>query len=108
METGIEKTIAVLTGAANLTKVIDLSLEDQKISAIEWAKIGIAGFQFAKGIANIKAIKEEYLDYSEEEKQTIINTFAQQFDLRNDQAELVVEQIFEAMLSLATAFKKAA
>ena len=103
---GIEQSLEVLTAVANLSTVIDTSLADGKISPIEWAKIGVAGFGFAKGIAKAKQLKAEFIDYDEDEKTELITRFAEKFNLRNDEAEVVIEQIFSALLVLSGAFVK--
>ena len=105
---GSTKILAALIAAIHLTNKIDGSLEDQKITALEWGQIGLAGFQFAWSLVNIKQLKEEYLDLDAAEKEELIAAFAAELDIRNDKAEALVEKIFSVLIQLSGILKIAA
>jgi nucleoid DNA-binding protein len=105
---GIEKLKLAISGILKLAKVVETSFEDGKVSIVEGAKIAISGFQFWNSVKDIKTLKAEWLDLDEAEKAELIAYFATEFDLKNESLELLIEQIFDAMIQLATAFKKAA
>lgn len=98
---GIEKTKALLVAVGKLVKETDASLEDGKITAFEYAKIGGRAIAFALALSKWKQIKEEYNDYDHEEKQEIIETFKTEFDIRNDEAEAMIEEIFAGLMHFA-------
>jgi len=98
---GIDTIRETVIAAAKLANTIDSSLEDSKITPIEWGKIGLSGFKFAKGIAKFKQLKVEFKDLSEPEKEIIVNDFVSEFDLRNNEAEVMAEDAFSALLLLS-------
>ena len=102
METqGIETIKQGLLAVVKLANTTDAALEDGKISPVEWGKIGLAGFALARSIAKFKQMKLEWKDLSDDERAEIIAAFAEEFDLRNDEAEKMIEEGFAALLQIS-------
>ena len=79
-------------------------LEDGKISisegmAITWKAIG-----FVKVVKNFKAIKEEYLNLDDAQKEELVQWFNEEFDIADDNAEEIVETVFESLIKLGGIF----
>ena len=105
---GITLILASLMAVVRLTKKVDGALEDKHISPMEWGEIGIAAFQFGWTFTKIKEMKEEFNDMDAEERTELIQKFAAELELRNEDAEQLVEKIFAVLISLTEIFKKTA
>lgn len=104
MEHGIEKLRGAISGLIRVAQVSVDAFDDGKLSLIEGAKIAVAGFQFWNTVKDIEALKQEWLDLNDAEKTQLVNFFKSEFDLQNDDLEMLIEQMFEAIIHLATAF----
>ena len=103
---GIEVLKKDLTTVANLIKKIDVALEDDKISFTE--AIGLA-FQIPDVFKIVKTYKDavgELKDLTQAEAEELSVHFAGEFDLTNDKAEEMVEQILSVIVAIAGAFLK--
>ena len=84
------------------------ALEDGKISldegvAITWKAVG-----FIKIIRNIKVIIAEYKALTVDQKVELSAWFTLEFDIANDAAEKIVEDIFNILLNLNDVFDRVA
>jgi hypothetical protein len=101
---GIETLKQDITTIAKVIGKVDKALEDDKVSLSEG--IGLAFelpglFKIAKSYKNAWA---ELRDLSDDEVAELSDHFAQEFDLSDDDAEIMVENFVELLLSLASAF----
>lgn len=90
-----------LTALAVVIGEVDVALEDGKINLIEGVKIGIKSTSLIKVVKNIKEAKAELMDLDGAEKAEIKAHFIKVFDLRNDDAEAVVENIVALAIDLS-------
>lgn len=100
---GIEK---LKKDVVTITKVIgkvDNSLEDGKISIGEWASLAFEIPSVIKAVKGYKYSAAELIDLDEAEAAELSVHFAKEFDIRNDAAEVIVEQILEVILTLVVA-----
>lgn len=103
---GIDVLKENVVDIALIIKKVDLALEDDKISFSE--AIGLA-MQLPKLFRIIKSYNdavEELKDLDEEEVIELNEHFAKEFDLRNDKAEEMVEQILGVIVVIAASFLK--
>ena len=105
---GIDKILASLLAAVHIANTVDESLEDQRITPVEWGQISLTGFQFAWTLVKIKEIRAQFLDLDQEEKDQLITALAAELDLTNEKAEILVEKIFMILLQLSSLLKPAA
>ena len=97
---GIDALKNAIGSTIKIAKTADLALEDGKVSIMEGVKLAMAGFSFWNAVKNVAQLKAEYLDLDEAEKAELIAYFAQEFDLKNDDTELLIEQVFAGLLQL--------
>ena len=79
--------------------VVDRALEDRKIRGIEWAHIGASAIAFVWIFRNFDLIAEDMKNLKEEELPALNAWVIDNFDLRDDVAEAIVEEAI-AMLAL--------
>ena len=100
---GIESIKDALKTLIKVGTTVEGALEDKKINffeAIAIAKNSIGLWGVIKDFSNIK---EEFLDLDGDEKQELIEYFADELDLANDKVELIIEQCFDFVIN-ASAF----
>lgn len=79
----------------------DSALEDNKISIAEGVSLGIKAIGIWRIIKNFPQIKEQLLNMGALEKAEMSEKFVNKFDLRDDQLEMIIEQIFAALLGFS-------
>lgn len=89
----------------SLTKLAESSLEDGKVSIIEGAKLAIGTFQLWNAVKNYKELYAEFKALDEAQKTELNDWFAVEFEIKNDEVEFIVEQVFSALLSLSSLVK---
>jgi len=80
------------------------ALADGKISISEGVAITWKAIGFVKVVKNFEAIKEEYLNLDDTQKDELIAWFNNEFDIANDNAEEIVEMVFESLIKLGDIF----
>lgn len=100
-QAGIERLKKDLTILGKLVKTVDKALEDGKVNLVEGIGIAFKVADLIKVAKTFKEAKHELLDLTAEESIELENHFRQEFDLRNDQAEMVVEMMVELALQVA-------
>ena len=100
---GIESIKDALKTVIKVGTTVEDALEDKKVNffeAIAIAKNSIGLWGVVKDFPNIKA---EFLDLDGDEKQELIEYFADELDLDNDAVEVIIEKCFDFIIN-ATAF----
>jgi len=103
---GIEVLKNDIVILAKLIKKVDVALDDNKVSFSE--AIGLA-FELPglfKVVKSYKDVVEELKDLTPDEVEELNVHFANEFDIANDAAEEVVEQVLSLIVTLASAFLK--
>jgi hypothetical protein len=103
----MDKLKSALGAAIKLGQVLDKALEDGKINMLEGGKIGIAGFQLFNQIKDFQALKESWMNLPTEQRLELITYFKAEFDLKNDNLEEFIEQVFEVVINLLNVLTKA-
>jgi hypothetical protein len=103
----MDKLKSALGAAIRLGQVLDKSLEDGKINMLEGGKIGIAGFQLFNQIKDFQGLKESWMTLPTEQRLELVTYFKAEFDLRNDNTEEFIEQVFEVVINLLNVLTKA-
>jgi len=97
----IQKALATLI---NVVEKIDKASADGKFTITEDLGIAIAGIGLIKIFKNIKSLKDEFLALSNDDKTALIAWFNNEFQLRNQATEALVEKIFDALIQLSEGF----
>lgn len=105
MKKGINVFKRDLTILARIVGAVDLALADKKITLLEGITIAVKSAPALGALKTIKQAKAEIMDLDGAEKQELSNHFANEFDLRNDQAENAVEGLVKLAISLSDTFK---
>lgn len=99
---GLEKTCAALNAIFNAAKKVDTALaDDGKISLGEGFGIALSGVGLISIFKNIGEILIELKTITPEKMGELIAFFKDAFDLKNDEAEMMVEQGVEVLARLA-------
>lgn len=100
---GIEKLKKDVVVIAKIIGKADRALEDKKITITEWVGLALDVPALVKSINNYKDSVAELMDLSEAEAKELSDHVAKELELRNDHAEVIVEQIIEVILTLTVA-----
>jgi hypothetical protein len=93
---GIKETTEVLNFGFDLLEAIIKSLEDKKFSIVTDAPRFVPViFSAAKAFSGIELVKEELKDITEEEQQELIAELKKRFDLKNDNVEILIEDVLD-------------
>lgn len=93
---GIKETTEVLNFGFDLLEAIIKSLEDKKFSIVTDAPRFVPViFSAAKAFSGIELVKEELKDITEEEQQELITELKKRFDLKNDNVEILIEDVLD-------------
>lgn len=103
---GIETLKNDLLAITVIIAKVDKALEDNKITFIEWTGLAIELPKVFKIAKNYKDSVAELKDLTEDESQELNAYFAEKFDLKNDVAEAIVEQVLTVLTALASTFLK--
>ncbi|MGD9930154.1 MAG: hypothetical protein AB7U05_09050 [Mangrovibacterium sp.] len=97
-QVGIEQLKKNLAVIAKTTGTVDAALADGKIDTMEAIGIAKDALGFFGVVRNLKEAKAELADLTTAEKTELVAHFRQEFDLKNDMAEMVVETVVEIAL----------
>ena len=89
---------------AKLVKKVDLALEDDKVSFTESIALAFEIPNLFKVVKGYKEAVAELKDLDTNEVNELNTHFATEFDITNDKAEEVVEQILSLIVTLASTF----
>lgn len=93
---GINETKEVLNFGFDLLEAIIKSLEDKKFSIVTDAPRFVPViFTAAKAFSGIELVKEELKDITEEEQKELITELKKRFDLKNDNVEILIEDVLD-------------
>ena len=99
---GVEELKKAVTIAIRLGQSITEALEDEKITFLEGASIGIgAGMDAIKVVKNAKQIWNEIQDLQESELAEIRAHVAEKFDIPNDKLEETITETLIFILNIA-------
>lgn len=92
--------------AIKVIRTVDKALDDGKISIVEGAQIAVASISFWRVVKNAKALRDEFLSLNDAKRDEFVTYFVKNFDLRNDNAEQIIEELFAALLTIAAVVVK--
>lgn len=98
---GIQETNDLLTFIGAFASTSAAVLQDGKVSFLELAGFFESATLVKPAIDGIKKVPAELADLTDEEKQFLVQNFADRFELDNDRAELLVEKGLVLGLALA-------
>lgn len=104
MET-LKEALEVLIG---LAEKADADLEDGKFSVAEGVGMAMNGLGLIKVIKSFDEIKNEFFQLTKEQKEELTRWFAHEFQLREKNAEQIVEEVFGALIQLSDSMKRIA
>jgi len=93
-----------LATVIKIAEKTDEALEDGKVSISEGVGIAFSAIGLIKVVKDIKTISAEYMDLTDDQKTELAEWFKNEFDLRNDNVEEIVEMVFASLLSLGDLF----
>jgi len=97
---GINQLKENLATLAKITKAVEGALEDGKITVAEGIGLSFKAVDIIKVVKSLKESKEELLDLDVTEAPELAAYFAEVFDISNDKAEEVIEQIVVLAIQL--------
>jgi hypothetical protein len=103
----MDKLKSALGAAIKLGHSLEDSLTDGKISFMEAGRLGIAGFQLFNQIKDFEELKESWLALPEVQRMELIEWFTVEFELKNDNLEEFIEQVFDVVINLLNVLTKA-
>jgi len=83
---------------------VEDSLADKKISAMEGIGIAIEALGFIKAFKAVGLAIEEWKTSTEEQKLEVVEWVKTELDLDNDNIELIVEGLIDALAKIADSF----
>lgn len=92
---GIDQLKKDLTVIARVSGTVDKALADGKVDMFEGIGIAKEAIGFFGVVRNLKQAGDELQDLTGDEKTELVEHFKQEFDLKNDAAELMVETVVE-------------
>jgi len=95
-----EGLLAVIT----VGEKVDSSLEDGQINIPEGIAIGISMFGLYKVVKNADLIKEEFFALTDDEKIELGIWFSDEFDIRNDVVENIIELVVNSIIQFNDMF----
>lgn len=102
----LKNALSVIIKVAEKT---DESLADGKIGLSEGFAIALASLGFIKVIKGFDVIYDEYVGLTDEQSEELSKWFAEEFDVRSDTAEGIIEGLFSILINLnelLSVFKK--
>lgn len=96
---------AILNVLSTLAKVAS-AYEDKKIVWNEWAKIGLSAISWVWIFKHIPEIKADIEGLNEEGVNEIMAEVKANFDIPQDQLEVIVEEVLNYLLLLVTMIEK--
>ena len=102
----MENLRKALSTLMSITQKTDSALaDDGKISISEGVGIAMSAIGLVKVVKNAKAIKQEYLALTDDDRMDLSAWFAAEFDIVNDNVEQIVEIVFSALMNLGVVFE---
>lgn len=101
----MENLKKALKSIINLVRTVETSLEDEKINIVEGVNISVGSFKLWQAVKEYKGLYEAYKALNEEEKAELIEWFGTEFDIKNNDIEFVIEQVFAGLLSFNSILK---
>lgn len=102
----MENLRKALSTLMSITEKTDSALaDDGKISISEGVGIAMSAIGLVKVVKNAKAIKQEYLALTDDDRMDLTAWFAAEFDIVNDNVEQIVESVFSALMQLGVVFE---
>lgn len=99
---GVEYTKKALKAMAEIAMKVESKNDDGKVTFMEAVTVAIGKFSdIVAVIKNATYLKKEYLDYSDEEREIVIEFLKTELDLDNDTVEVLIEKTFAVALSVA-------
>ena len=83
----------------------DDAFEDGQFTVIEGIGIGVNLVPFIGVFQSWKEIKAEYIALTDESRIELISWFTENFDIRNDNVEVIVEMVFGALVQMGEALE---
>lgn len=99
---GVEYSKKALKAMAEIAMKIEAKNEDGKVTFMEAVTVAIAKFtDIVAVIKNATYLRGEYLDYTDEEREEVVEYLKTELDLENDVVEVLIEKTFAVALSMA-------
>jgi hypothetical protein len=89
-----------LATVINIAEKTDEALQDGKVSISEGVGIAFSAIGLIKVIKNIKSLFAEYKELTEDQRTELSEWFAENFDLVDDNLEVIIENIFAVLVQL--------
>jgi hypothetical protein len=91
---------ATIVTIGNFVEVVDESLAPEsaggkKVTWPEGVKIAMKAVPFIGVFKNAEEMVNEFQDMDDDERAELVEAFAQEFNLRNEEAEQTIEEIFD-------------
>lgn len=97
---GIEETKDALKFIIGFGEAIDKSLEDGKIGYADLFNFAPVMMDAGAAFSGIDQVPGELKDLSKEERDELVKFVEEEFDIDNDNLEILIEKSFKAILSL--------
>ena len=97
----MENIKEALRTIVNVAEKTDNALEDGKVSIAEGISIAVTAIGLIKVVKTFDTLKNEFINLNSQQKTVLGQWFAEEFSLRNDKTEEIIEQIFNALLQLS-------
>ncbi len=88
-----------------IAEKVDESLEDGNLNIIEGIGIALQAVKAWGLVKDIDVMKAEYSDLDDLEKAELWSYFVDEFDLRSDKIEYIVEAVFSLLLEMSSFVK---
>ncbi len=100
----MEQLKKALKSIIKVVEKTDKAYEDKHISFGEWGGIAYSSLGLIRVVKNIGGLVKEYQDLTDKGRAELTEWFIQEFDIRNDKAEEIVEMVFAALMNLGEVF----
>lgn len=100
----MEHLKSALTTVIKIAEKADDALADGKISIAEGIGIAFSAIGLIKVVKNINKIVDDFDGLTNQSRAELITWFKNEFDIRNDNVEDIVEMIFAALVNLGEVF----
>ncbi len=98
----LKKALAVVITVVEKT---DEALIDNKITVAEGVGLAFSAIGLIKVVKDFAILKAEYEDLSQVQANELTEWFADEFDLRDDNLENIIEMIMSALIQLGEVFE---
>lgn len=94
----IKKDLAIVIG---IGQQVAKANEDGKITLLEYIGIGTKALKIWEIVKNAKEAWAEFKDLDDTERQELSDFFNEEFDIKNDNLEHIIESAFLLLISMA-------